>query len=96
MITEDPSSFPTDSGGRWPHPHTSIESYSLIPVTSLAPGAWTQDDTVSVGVESPGQGGATWLWVGSSPCQCGCFEGTVWELEDAEGKLLDWCGLGGL
>ena len=26
MITEDPSSVPTDSGGRRPQPHTSIES----------------------------------------------------------------------
>ena len=53
---------------------------------------------MSMGAESPGQGGAAWLWVGSSPCQCGCFRGTlwVWELTDAEGSLSDWCSLGGL
>lgn len=54
---------------------------SLIPVTSLPPGAWDLDETVSVGAESPGQGGAAWLWVGSSPCQHWCVEGTLWVWE---------------
>lgn len=53
---------------------------------------------MSVDAESPGQGGAAWLWVGSSPCQCGYLQGTLWvgELEDADRRLLDWCGLEGL
>ncbi len=76
MIAEDPSSVPTDSGGRRPQPHTSIESQSLIPAASLTPAAWAQHETVSVGAESPRQGGAAWLWVGSSPCQRGRFLGT--------------------